>query len=104
MAQQKRIRLGTMRLQVRSLTSLSGLRIGVAMSCGVGHRRGSDPALLWLWCQLAAVAPTRSLAWEPPYAADVALKSKKIKLKKLNIGYISYAVQSVLVADLFYTQ
>ena len=27
MAQQKRIRLGTMRLQVRSLASLSGLRI-----------------------------------------------------------------------------
>ena len=26
------------------------------MSCGVGRRGGSDPALLWLWCRLAAVA------------------------------------------------
>ena len=34
-----------MRLQVRSLASLSGLGSGVAMSCGAGHRRGSDLAL-----------------------------------------------------------
>ena len=27
------------------------------MSCGVGHRRGSDPVLLWLWCRPAVVAP-----------------------------------------------
>ena len=26
------------------------------MSCGVGHRRGSDPALLWLWCRPVATA------------------------------------------------
>ena len=32
------------------------LRIWHAVSCGVDHRRGSDPALLWLWCRLAAVA------------------------------------------------
>ena len=29
---------------------------GVAVSCGVGHRHGSDPWLLWLWCRLAAAA------------------------------------------------
>ena len=28
-------------------------RSGVAMSCGVGHSRGSDPELLWLWYRLA---------------------------------------------------
>ena len=33
---------------------LSGLRISFAMSCGIGHRQGSDPVLLWLWCRLAA--------------------------------------------------
>ena len=27
-----------------------------------------DPALLWLWPWLAAVALIRTLAWEPPYA------------------------------------
>ena len=47
------------------------------MNCGVGCRRGLDPALLWLWCRLAATAPTVPLAWEPPYAASVALKLKK---------------------------
>ena len=34
----------------------------------------NDPALLWLWCRPAAVALIRPLAWEPPYAAGVALK------------------------------
>ena len=34
-----------------------GSRSGVAVSYGVGHRRGSDPALLWLWCRLVATAP-----------------------------------------------
>ena len=44
------------------------------MSCGVGCRRGSDPALLWLWCRPAAIALIPPLAWELPYAAPVALK------------------------------
>ena len=54
----------------------------IAVSCGVGHRCGSDLALLWLWRRLAAVAPSRPLSWEPPYAADVALKTKKKKKKR----------------------
>ena len=44
------------------------------MSCGVGHRCGLDPALLWH--SLAVVAPIRPLVWEPLYATGVALKSK----------------------------
>ena len=44
------------------------------MSCGVGHRYGSDPALLWLWSRPAAMAPTGPLACEPPYATGAALK------------------------------
>ena len=43
------------------------------MSCGVGCRHSSDPALLWP----EATAPIRPLAWEPPYAAGGALKAKK---------------------------
>ena len=74
MVQQKRIQLRTMRLRVRSLASLSGLKIGVAMSCSVGHRRGLDPALLWLWRRPAVTALIRPLAWEPPYATGGALK------------------------------
>ena len=33
-----------------------------------------DPALLWLWCRPAAVAPSRPLAWEPPYSAGASLE------------------------------
>ena len=51
---------------------------GGAVSCGVGHRCGSDLALLWLWYRPAAVVPVRPLAWEPPYVMGVAPKSKKI--------------------------
>jgi len=47
------------------------------VSCGVGHRYGSDLALLWLWHRPAATAPIRPLAWEPPYAAGVAPKRQK---------------------------
>ena len=52
------------------------------MSCGIGHRRGLDLVLLWLCCRPAATAPIRPLAWEPPYAAGVALKKTKDKKKK----------------------
>ena len=52
------------------------------MSCGVGRRRGSDPALLWLWCRLVATALNRPLAWEPPYALGAALKRPKKKKGK----------------------
>ena len=61
------------------LASLSGLRICVAMSCGVGCRLGSDLALLWLWRRPAATAPIRPLAWEPAYAVGVALTRPKKK-------------------------
>ena len=46
------------------------------MSSGVGHRHSLDPALLWLWRRPAAAALIRPLAWKPPYAEGVALKSK----------------------------
>ena len=48
------------------------------MNCGVGHRRGSDWALLGLWGWPAAVAPIPPLAWEPPYVAGVAPPQKKL--------------------------
>ena len=64
--QQKRIWLGTMRLQVPSLVSLSELRIWLCCE---------------LWCRLAAVALIGPLAWEPSYAAGVALKIKKKERK-----------------------
>ena len=51
-----------------------GYGSGIAVSCGVGYRHGSDPELLWLWHRLAATAPIRPLAWEPPHATGAALE------------------------------
>ena len=61
------------------------------MSCGIGRRRSLDLALLWLWCRLAAAAPIRPLAWEPPYALGAALektKRQKNKNKKIFKGLL----------------
>ena len=66
-----------------------GQQSGIDVSCGVGHRHGSDPALLWLW--LAAVALIQPLAWELPYAAGMALKrqkKKRIDFHCLSLFYI----------------
>jgi len=52
------------------------------VSCGVGHRCGSDLALLWLWRRLVATAPIRRLAWESLYAAGAALEKAKRQNKK----------------------
>ena len=49
------------------------------MSYGVGHRHGSDPALLWLWRRPVATASTRPLAWEPSYAKERPKKGQKDK-------------------------
>ena len=56
-AQQKGIRLGTMKLRVRSLALFGGLRIWRCRElwCRSQTQLGSDPALPWLW--LVATAP-----------------------------------------------
>ena len=51
------------------------------MSCGIGHKYGSDSTLLWLWYRPGATAPIQPLAWEPPYASGAAIKKKKKKKK-----------------------
>ena len=63
------------------------------MSWGIGRRRGLDLMWLWLWFRPAAVAPIGPLAWEPPYAMGVALKSKKEKRENIMsviVYYIMY--------------
>ena len=52
------------------------------MSCGAGRRCGLDPALLWLWHRLMAMAPIDPVVWEPPYAARVAQEMAKRPKKK----------------------
>ena len=74
---------------VGSIPSLAQWVNGIAVSCGVGRRCGSDPALLWLWCRPTATAPIGPLAWEPPYAAEVAQEmAKRQKRKKKKKNYI----------------
>ena len=58
-----------MRMQVQSLASLSRLR-------------SHCPEL---WCRPAATVPIGPLVWDPPYAADAALKRPK-KKKNVEIG------------------
>ena len=56
------------------------------MSCGIGHRYGSDLALLWLWNRPAAAAPIPPLAWELPDAEGGAIKRKRRKKRKEKKG------------------
>ena len=71
-------KLTSVRMQVQSLALFSGSGIHAAVNCGLGHRGGSDPTLLWLWRRPAATATIHPLAWEFPYAVGAALKGKKI--------------------------
>ena len=84
-AQQKPIQPVSLRMGVRSLASLSGWGSCAAVSCGIGHRGGLDPELLWLWYRPAAVAPIQPLAWEISYATGTVLKRKKKKKRHLLI-------------------
>ena len=60
----------------------------MAMSCGVGCRRSSDPMLLWLWHRPEATALTRPLVWEPPYTAGSGpRKGKRTKKKDVVFMY-----------------
>ena len=74
--------LGSMKMRILSLASLSGLRIWWCPSCGIGRRRSQDLTLLWLWYRPAAAAPIQPLAWELPYASGAAPKEKKKKKKE----------------------
>ena len=51
--------------------------------------------MLWLWCRPVATAQIGPLAWEPPYATGVTLKSKK--KKKVGGGINSYKRELVKI-------
>ena len=44
-------------------------------------QQAKDSVWLWLWRRLAAAALIQPLAWELPYAAGAALKSKQTNKK-----------------------
>ena len=57
-------------------TNLTGIREDEGSIPGLAQGV-KDLAWLWLWCRLMTTAPIRPLAWDPPYAAGVALKRNK---------------------------
>ena len=65
-----------MRMWVRSLALLSGLRIQHCCE---------------LWCRLAAPAPIQPLAWEPPYVGSAALGRKKKEQRDCVSGFETMA-------------
>ena len=77
MVQWKQIQLGTMRLRVRSLASISGLRI--QWRCELWYRSQTQ---LRSDVAVAAVTLIRPLAWEVSYAAGAAQKREKKKKRK----------------------
>ena len=87
-----------MRTPVRSLALLSGLRTWRS----VGHRLGSKPLLLWLWCRPVATALilTPSLGTSICRECDPR-KGKKIKKKKK--GTIVYVVPRCKISLLLKT-
>ena len=84
-AQWEQIQLVSIRIQVQFLASLSRLRSGIAVSCGVGCRHSLDVALR-LWCRPAALAPI----WSPSLGTSIChgcspkkqKKKKKVERKK----------------------
>ena len=97
-------------LQVRSLASLSGFQHCHELWCR-SQQHGWDLVMLWLWCRLAATAPTWTLAWELPYAVDVALKKTKKKkererernvlrsMKKMGVPNVAQWIKNLTVAS-----
>ena len=68
-----------------------------AVSCAVGLRRVSDPALLWPGHRLAAAAPIRSLVWELPCAAGKALKKLIMIIIIIIITLISFCTAKLAI-------
>ena len=67
----------SVRMQVQSLISLSGLKIWHFCELQLGRRCSLDLVLLWLWCRLAAMSPI-----QPEPCAPCATRKRKKKKKR----------------------
>ena len=77
--QWKRIQLVSLRMWIRSLASISGLRIQRCSELWCRSKMRLGSGIVLLWHRPAAAAPIQSLAWEFPHVASAALKSKEKK-------------------------
>ena len=57
--------------------SLSELKIQHSQELWYRSQMRLGSCVVWLWRRLAATVPVGPLAWEPPPAADAAIKDKK---------------------------
>ena len=102
MAQWLTTQLGSMRTQVQSLASLSGLEIWLCCELWCRSQMWLRSSIAALWYRPAVLAPIRPLAWQLPYATDVALKKKKKKKKKNTMQFFvgSRTVRQISKTDL----
>ena len=86
-----------MRTQVRSLASLSGLRIRRCRGLGCRLQMWLDLASLWLWCRLAAVAPHLALSLETSICHECSPKKtkKQKKKQKKKQSILSYSIWGI---------
>ena len=82
MVQQQQIQLGTMRLQVLSLASLSGLRIWRCRELWCRSQMRLRSGVAMALARPVATAPIQPLAWETPCHGCDPKKRQKTKKKK----------------------
>ena len=102
--QWEQIRLGTMRLWVRSLALLRGVRIQRCRElwCRLQMRLGSGIAVAVAWA--SSCSSDSAPSWELPYAAGAAPKSKKKKKeRKKNKETISVNTRNLHVPTFLYS-
>ena len=63
----------------------------------IGHRCGSDLALLWLLRRLVAATLIQPLVKELPYAAGVAIKGKEKKQNKTQSSCLMFSLHQILL-------
>ena len=82
LARRKQMQLETMRLWVRSLDSLSGLRIQLCCELWCRLQTWLGACMAVAVVQVGSCSSNSTLAWEPPNAAGAALKKNPPKIKE----------------------